>query len=109
MNTLILLAAIATTLPTSAAEIYRCGNTYTDKPCGRLVMITDDRPTDVDRTAAITRYYEGKLYLQALEYRQREFELTKAYIQSPHITQSTSVTSISGASAGSSSGLPIKH
>lgn len=105
MYKLISLAALLISCPALATDIYRCGNTYTDKPCGKRVLVTDDRPIAVDRMAAITRHYEGKLYLQAREYDQREFELTKAYIQSPRITQTTNVTSISsaGASAGSSS------
>ena len=107
MKTLIQIIIFFAVVPAHAGDIYRCGNTYTDQPCGKRVLVTDDRPTDADRMAAITRHYEGKLYLQAREYDQREFDLTKAYIQSPRITQTTSVTSISSANAGASAGIKL--
>lgn len=88
-----------------AGDTYRCGNTYTDKPCGTKVALFDDKPSCDDRVAATIRHYEVAMRLLANDYANREFELTKAYIQSSKITQSTTVIgggahSYSGAAGG---------
>lgn len=108
MKTVITSVLLIATTTASAGNIYRCGNEYTDnvKLCNNKVelSINSTPPLVDDRVAAVTRYYEDKLALQAIESNRREFELTKAYLQSPRVTQTTNVTSISSASASAGIG-----
>ena len=79
-----------------AADIFQCGNTFTDKPCGSKMNVFNDTPSCADQVSAVKRFYEDKLYVLSREYGQREFELTKAYIGAPRVTQNTTVTTIGG-------------
>lgn len=107
MNKLIALALVVLcpallSSPGRATEIYRCGNTFTDTPCGEKIRLFNDTPACTDRVNAAARYYENRLYVLSREYGQREFELTKAYVGAPRISQNTTVTVIGGGSSSSS-------
>lgn len=91
-----------TAVPALAADIYRCGNTYTDAPCGKKVQVFNDTPTCADQVSAATRFFENRLYILSREYGQREFELTKSYIGAARISQNTTVTTIGGGSSSNS-------
>lgn len=92
------LALIAIATNVGATEIYLCNGVYTDTPCGKKsrVEVFDDRPACEDRVRATVRHYEGKLFLLDKEYKDREFQLVKAYVQSPKMTQTTNVISVGG-------------
>ena len=96
--------------PAVAADIYRCAGIYTDTPCGmrnRVILnMNANAPSEDSRVAAITRYYESRLYLLAREYADREFQMTKAYLSGTRITQNITTTVIGGgatANGGNSS------
>lgn len=101
---IVVLAALfsMTAVPAAATDIYKCGNTYTDAPCGKKVQVFNDTPTCGDQVSAATRFYENRLYILSREYGQREFELTKAYIGAARISQNTTVTTIGGGSSSNS-------
>lgn len=100
MRLLIMFALVS--LSASAGDVYKCGNEYTDKPCGPKLNLHVQYPSCDDRVAAIERYYKEVLSNQENFYRRREFELVNSMLRAPNVIQITNVRAQSGSYSGAS-------
>lgn len=102
MKKILMVLLCVSSITAIAGDIYRCGDEYTDKPCGPRVELNVHYPTCDERVKATDRHYKTVISNMEADYRRRELYLIGSMLSAPHVTQITNVRAQSGAHSGAS-------